>query len=242
MRRWGYITMLAAAMFTVATAQAQQVQLNRGNQLYQGGQYPQAASAYQKALQLNPLYTPGLFNLGNALYQQKQYDSARKFLSAAAKNEPTPQLRSAANYNIGNTYMREQKWQEAIDAYKQTLRENPQDMDAKYNLSYAQQMKQREEEEKKKKKQQQPDKNKGNEAPPPKPEDDKNNNNNQNQNQPNKPGEEEGPQQQRPQPMPSKLTEQQAGQLLNALQQEEKKLQDKLQKGKGAPTSTGRDW
>lgn len=253
-----YISILLC-LFAIS-AQAQEKKLVReGNKLYEAKRYKDAANAYQQALMKNPTYTPGLFNLGNSLYQEKQFDAARKVLSSAAKTTNEKDVKGGMNYNIGNTYMAEQKWEDAINAYKQALRNNPQDADAKYNLSYAQQML---------KKQQQQDKNKNNKD---KNKDDKNKDKNKQdknkqdqdknkQDQQNKDGKDkedkqdqqdqqnkdqqdkEDKQDQRPQAQPSKLSEKQAEQLLNALQQEEKKLQDKLQKGKGVPVKVEKDW
>ena len=115
-------------------------QIQSGNSLYGQQKYKEAAQAYAKALAKDPNNTPGLFNLGNSLYQQKQYDSSRKVMERTVTVAKNKMNKAAANYNIGNTYMSEQKWEEAIDAYKKALRANPQDADAKYNLSYAEQM------------------------------------------------------------------------------------------------------
>lgn len=234
-------------------AQGQSRKLIRdGNKLYQQKKYKEAAVDYQKALQKDPNNTTGQFNLGNTMYQQKQFDASRKVMTTTAKSTSDKSVKAGANYNIGNTYMEEQKWEEAIEAYKQTLRNNPQDVDAKYNLSYAQEML---------KKQQQngggknnKDQNKDN-----KDQQNKNQQNNKDQNKDNKDkgdqdkdkqndnkdgdNKDKGHQQQQPQSQaPSKLSQQQADQLLNALQQEEKKLQDKLKKEKGIPAKMDKDW
>lgn len=137
--RLGIFILTILAVVCTHTTQAQYKQLVKdGNKLYQQKKYKEAAAEYQKALQKNPNYTPGAFNLGNALYQQQKYDDTRKLMEQAAKMDTNRIGKSAANYNIGNSYMAEQKWEEAIDAYKKALRANPQDADAKYNLSYAQ--------------------------------------------------------------------------------------------------------
>lgn len=244
----GRILILAIALiFCHAGVHAQARKLVReGNKLYEAKKYKEASAAYQQALQKDPKYTPGFFNLGNAMYKQKQYDNARKVMANAAKTASDKQGKAAANYNIGNTYMEEQKWQEAIDAYKQALKNNPQDADAKYNLSYAlammkknnnggggknnqQDKKDDKKDQQQNKDQQQPDKNKQDE-------------NKDQQQEQNDKQDEKDKEDKRPQPQPSKLSEQQAEQLLNALQQEEKKLQDKMQKGKAAPVKVEKDW
>lgn len=102
--------------FVATVAVAQRKQVSTGNKLYEQKKYKEAAAAYQQALTKNPTYTPGMFNLGNALFQQKNYDASRQVMSATAKQSKDKMVKSDANYNIGNTYMQEQKWDEAINA------------------------------------------------------------------------------------------------------------------------------
>ncbi|PZF72266.1 hypothetical protein DN068_14935 [Taibaiella soli] len=227
--------------------------MKEGNNLYEQKKYKEAAAVYQQALQKNPAYTPGLFNLGNAQYQAKQLDAARNTLTTTAKSTSNPLEKSGAQYNIGNTYMDEKKWQDAIDAYKQALRNNPQDADAKYNLSYATAMKKKEDENNKDKKKDQKDKNKDQQNKDQKNKDkkdqnkdqqnkDQQNKDQQNKDQQNKDQQDKDQQDQHPQPKPGNLSQKQADQILNALQQEEKNLQDKMQKTKGVPVKVDKDW
>lgn len=257
--RLGFFILTILAVVCTHTTQAQYKQLVKdGNKLYQQKKYKEAAAEYQKALQKNPNYTPGAFNLGNALYQQKQYDGTRKVMEQVTKIDTSRAGKAAANYNIGNAYMAEQKWEEAIDAYKKTLRTNPQDADAKYNLSYAQQMlkknggggknnkdnKDNKDDKNKDNKDNKDDKNKDQQNKDNKDnKDDKNKDNKdqQDQNKDNK-DDKKDEQDKRPQPQQSKMSEKQAEQLLNALQQEEKKLQDKHKKAAGTPVKVEKDW
>jgi len=228
-------------------ANAQKGQVQNGNQLYEAKKYKDAANAYQQALLKNPTYAPGLFNLGNALYQEKKFDASRQVLTNLEKQTKDKKVKANAAYNIGNSYMSEQKWQEAIEAYKTTLKNDPQDESAKYNLSYAlEMMKKKSGGGGKNNKQQDQNKN------------DKNKNqkdkNNSNKDQPNKDQQQNQDQQQnnndkkneqqdnRPQPQSSKLSKEQADQLLNALAQEEKKLHDKKEKGKATQIKVDKDW
>lgn len=258
--RLGIFILTILAVVCTHTTLAQYKQLVKdGNKLYQQKKYKEAAAEYQKALQKNPNYTPGAFNLGNALYQQKQYDGTRKVMEQVTKIDTSRTGKAAANYNIGNSYMAEQKWEEAIDAYKKTLRTNPQDADAKYNLSYAQQMlkkngggggknnkdnKDNKDDKNKDNKDNKDDKNKDQQNKDNKDnKDDKNKDNKdqQDQNKDNK-DDKKDEQDKRPQPQQSKMSEKQAEQLLNALQQEEKKLQDKHKKAAGTPVKVEKDW
>ncbi len=220
--------------------------INQGNKLYEQKKYKEAAEDYQRALQKSPTNVPGIFNLGNTLYQQGQFDGARQVLDAATKVASNKTDKANAHYNIGNTYMQEKKWEDAINAYKNTLRNNPQDVDAKYNLSYAEEMlkkqqqqgggknNQQNKDQQKKQDKNQQDKNKQDQQ--------KKDQQQQQQQQNNKDQQKKEDQNQQPQSQPSKLSQQQADQLLNALQQEEKKLQDKKQKQKGIPVQLQKDW
>lgn len=244
MKSW--ITVILLIITTGGIVQAQpKGEVRQGNKLYKEQKYKEASEAYQKALMKQPNYTPGLFNLGNAQYHQKQYEVSRKLFEGTAKTATEKEQKAAANYNIGNTYLEEKKYKEAIDAYKEALRKNPEDENAKYNLSYALQMMKNQQgnddnkNDNNKKNDKEDDKK--NENKQDKKEDDKQDNKQQ-QDQQNKKEEEQQQQQDRPQPQPSKLSEQQAEQLLNALEQEEKKLQDKMKKGKAVPIKVEKDW
>ena len=178
-------------------------------------------------------------------------------MEATSKIATDNKQKAAANYNIGNTYMEEKKYEEAVKAYKEALRKNPQDENAKYNLSYALQMlkkqqggggkdKNKNEDKNQQNKDNQDknkDENKDQQNKDDKGNDDKKQDEQKQQEQKDEQGKDkEDKQQQHPEPQPSKLSEQQAEQLLNALQQEEKKLQDKMKKGKAVPVRVEKDW
>jgi Ca-activated chloride channel family protein len=219
--------------------------MQQGNKLYEQKKYDEAAANYAKALQKNPTYTPGLFNLGNTLYQQKKYDESRKVMEQTAKVAGDKDSKSAASYNVGNTYMSQQKWEDAVSSYKQSLRNNPQDADAKYNLSYAEQMlkkQQQNNKNNKNNKQNKQNKDKQQDKQNQKQDQNKDKQDKQDKGQNDKDQKPDQNKDQQPEGQPSKLSQQQADQLLNALQQEEKKLQDKMKKEKGAPIKLQKDW
>lgn len=224
-----------------ANAQVKKL-LQEGNKLYEQKKYAAATNNYLKALQKDPNNTAGMFNLGNALYQKQSFDSSRKIMKTTAEMLKDKNGKAAANYNIGNSYMAEKKWEDAVTAYKQALRNNPQDADAKYNLAYAQQMLKKQNggggknQDKNKDKQQQQQQQQD------KKENDKKDKQDQQQQQQQDKNDKDDKQDKQPQSQPSKLTKEQADQLLNALQQEEKKLQDKMKKEKGVPMKLQKDW
>ena len=227
--RLGVVAM-ALLMSVSASAQANKDIVN-GNTLYDQQKYKEAEADYTKALANDPNNTAGLFNLGNTLYQQKKYDSSRKVMAATANTLKDKNGKAAANYNIGNTYMSQQKWEDAVNAYKQTLRNNPGDMDAKYNLSYAEEML---------KKKQQQDKDKQNKDKQNKDKQDKDKNKQDKQSDKDKKDDKNKDQQ--PQNQPNKMNQQQADNILNALEQDEKKLQEKMKAEKGSGVKMQKDW
>ena len=53
------------------------------------------------------------------------------------KESGDPDLISQAWYNVGNAFYRQEDLQQSLDAYKQALRIDPDDQDAKHNLEVA---------------------------------------------------------------------------------------------------------
>lgn len=237
------LLLLLGLLFSAHQTNAQNSKklIANGNRLYKEGNYKDAAMQYGKSLQTDTLnIDKGAYNLGNALYQQKQMEPARKAFEIAAQKSKDKKENALANYNIGNTYMSDKKWEEAIESYKKTLRQNPQDAEAKYNLAYAKTMLKKEgggkdkNKDDKKKEEEKKDEQKKNE-------DKKEGDQDKKEQQP-KDGDQKKEEEGKPQPQPSKLSEKQAEQLLNALQQEEKKLQEKNKKRHGSPVKMEKDW
>jgi tetratricopeptide (TPR) repeat protein len=152
-------------VLTVAGASAQKYP-ERGiardaNRLYEKGDFEHAEVEYRRALEANPELEDARFNLAGALFKQQKADEAAKiYATFAADSLSAAPLVSEANFNLGNVMLSGQKIDEAIELYKQALRLNPTDQQAKFNLSYAQAMKQQQENQQQNQDQQ--DKNKDN--------------------------------------------------------------------------------
>lgn len=214
--------------------------LKKANALYKEKKYKEASQSYQKALQLNQKNSTAHFNNGNSLYGQKNKEAARKEFDQATKWSADKQAKSNAQYNMGNTYMDEKKWEEAIAYYKNALKLNADDQDAKYNLSYALAMKKKEDQNKKKDQQ-----NKKQDQQKKDNKDNKDNKKDQKDQQQKQDQQKDGKNQEEknnPSQQPSKLSKQQAEQLLQALMQEEKKLQDKKRQERAQPIKKEKDW
>jgi tetratricopeptide (TPR) repeat protein len=110
--------------------------LKYANRDFWNGNYERALKKYDDALIDAPNSSILHFNAGDAAYQMGQFSRAESEFDQAAQSAFKP-LRAAALYNKGNSFIREQKWAEAIESYKESLRANPADEDAKYNLGMA---------------------------------------------------------------------------------------------------------
>ncbi|MDR3093828.1 MAG: tetratricopeptide repeat protein [Bacteroidales bacterium] len=186
-------------------------EMRAGNKLYDGEKPLEAETAYRKALNAKKDNDNATFNLGDALYRQKKYDEAGKQFEKAATLMTEKEDKARAFYNLGNSFLQQQKLKEGIEAYKQALRNDPNDVDTKTNLSYAlkmlqqqQQQQQNQDNKDKDKDQQEQDKNQ------------------QDKNQQDKDQQDQQDQQQ--------ISPEDAQRMLDALSQEEKDLQEKLKK------------
>lgn len=223
-----------------------------------------AEAAYREAIALNPKEATGKYNLGNAYYNKELNDVAMSRFKQAAAVAETKSDKHSAFHNLGNTYMNEKKYQEAVESYKNALRNNSKDEETRYNYALAKELledqekngggddKENEEENNKEDKKEnqdnennkkdgedgdQKDENdKGEEEQDKKEGDDK-----KDKGKPDEPKEE---QQEQQKTEPGKLSPQQVKNLLEAMNNEEKKVQDKInaKKQKGKKVKSQKDW
>ncbi|MDR2038424.1 MAG: tetratricopeptide repeat protein [Bacteroidales bacterium] len=214
-------------------------EMRAGNKLYEAGQSVDAETAYRKALIADEKSHQAAFNLGDALYRQQKYDEAGKQFEIAAAEMTDKKDKSRAYHNLGNSLLQQQKLKESIDAYKQALRNDPKDMDTKYNLSYAMNLlKQQEQQNQDDQKDQNQDKDKQDQnkdqQDQQKDQQDQDKDEQDQQDQKNQ-DQQKDQQQQDQQKNEQGQKEQQispedAQRMLDAIAQEEKELQEKLQK------------
>ncbi len=198
-----------------------------GNKQFDKGIYTDAEASYKKALDKKNNMPEATFNLGDAVYEQKRYDEAAKQFQLSAQTNTDKTIKAKAYHNLGNTFLEQQKWEEATKAYKEALKNNSKDADTKYNLAYANAMliQQRNQDkqnkdnkdkkdDKKDKKEDKQDKNK----------DDKNKDHNKDQQSKNQDKKDQQQKAQQP-----KLSKEEAEKMLQALQGEEQKTNQKMQ-------------
>jgi tetratricopeptide (TPR) repeat protein len=133
-----------------------------GNEFYKQQQFDKAADEYNKAIKADPGNEKAKFNLANTLYKQNKQDEAVKVFTGVSGNNEKSDLKEKAFYNKGAVLSRQKKLEESIEAYKNALRLNPDDKEARENLQKAllelkkkNQSKKKDEQDNKKKKQEQ---------------------------------------------------------------------------------------
>ncbi|MEM6806557.1 MAG: tetratricopeptide repeat protein, partial [Bacteroidota bacterium] len=105
--------------------------LRQGNRAYESEDYATAAAKYQSAIQENAASQVGMFNLGDAMYEQKKFEESARYFDMAAQLADDKREKSKAYHNLGNAFMAQEKYKESVEAYKQALRNDPQDHDTK---------------------------------------------------------------------------------------------------------------
>jgi Ca-activated chloride channel family protein len=234
------------------TAQTVNKQIFKGNEEYKRKNYAQAEKQYKQAFEVKK-NREAQYNLGNAQYQQKNLGGAQKQFSEVAGLSKDVKLQAQANYNLGNTFLAQQKYDEAIQSFKRSLKGDPTNENARYNLAYAQKMKkekdkqdqeeQSENEKDKDKKDNEQDKqNKKEQENQSGKENEKQSEQEKKDADKNKGGEGKQEGEEKPKSMPSKLSKAQADQFLNALNNEEKRLKEKKEKGSGVAIPLEKDW
>ncbi|MCX6231363.1 MAG: tetratricopeptide repeat protein [Bacteroidetes bacterium] len=201
--------------------------IREGNKQYNQKNYNEAEVNYRKSLQNDSNYFKGKYNLANTMYKQKNYDEAARLYSSIAEQEKDNKIKAKVYHNLGNSLLQKKEYDKSIEAYKQALKNNPTDIDTKYNLSYALQML----------RQQQNQKNKDNKDKKDK-KDDKDKQK-QDQNQDKKENKQQQQQQQQ-----KDVKKEEAERMLDALKNNEKKTMDKVKKQKvvNARVKIEKDW
>lgn len=133
------ITVIAVLFFVVKGLSAQESDrlIQKGNDLYKQQQYQQAEQIYADVLATDPNNTTAKFNQANALYKQNKAEEAIKVLNDLAFKTNDQSVKAKAYYNKGAILSGQKKLEESIDAYKDALRQDPADKDARENLQKA---------------------------------------------------------------------------------------------------------
>lgn len=191
--------------------------LRSGNKLYNDSLFIKAEVDYRKALDINPKSTDAMFNLGNALLMQQKVKEAMEQYESVSKVEKDKSKLAEIYHNMGVILQSAKQYPQCIEAYKESLRNNPKDNETRYNLALAQKMlkdQQQNQQNQDQQQQQQQDQ-----------KEDK-----QEQNQDQQEQDQKNQQQQQQQQNKNEMSKENAQQLLNAVMQDEKNVQDKVKK------------
>ena len=231
-------------LFVCGEVSAQQMKerglVRKGNREFKREQFEKSVDSYQRALQHDSTSFEAKYDLASALYRTERYDKAEKTLLSIANDSTRTELeRSEVAYNLGNTQFAQQKYKEALSSYRHAMRCNPNDEDAKFNYAFTKRLIQQQEQQQQQQNQDQNQDNKDNQDKQNN-QDQQNGQNQQDQQQPqNQDGKEEQEGGQRPE---GAMTPEQQEALLQAIQAEEDKTQDKLKEKTGVLIKGSKNW
>ncbi len=238
-----YILYILLPFSFVVSAQEKDKTLPKANDEYSEKKFVEAEANYRISNSKFPKRTVAPFNLGNSIYKQNQIAEAKFAYAKAIENIKTRPQKHKVFHNLGNVFMKEKNYSAAVEAYKNALRNNPTDEETRYNYALAKQKLKENppKEDKKKDDKKKDDKDKQDDKDKKDKEDDKG------KDKPADKGDkkDEKPQDDgKPKPMPGGISKQRLENLLDAVNNEEKKIQDKVnaQKVKGKPVQTEKDW
>lgn len=244
--------------------------ISDANDLASNDDFISAEMEYRKAISNKPTSVAGTYNLGHQYYKKGNFDEALYRNQQAAKHATDKLEKHRAFHNIGNILMQEKKCKEAAEAFKNALRNNPLDEETRYNFVIAKECaknqeppqeednkddkdkdKKENEDQNEQDKKEQEDEGENKEDNEDKGEDDKKEGDeNEDDGKPDEEKEKDGKgddqkkEQPKPQQQPGKLSPQQIKNLLEAMDNQEQQVQDKInaEKAKGAKIQTEKDW
>ena len=210
---------------------------------------------YRRAISVSPDSIKGQYNFSNSLYENGYYDEAFLSQLEASKNAKLAIDKHQIFHNIGNILMQKKMCKEAVEVYKNALRNNPFDDESRYNLALAldcakeqENEKESEGEDEDKDKEKDKDKSEDEDQKDDKDqkgnEDEKDNEDQKDNKDQNKGDKPEDKQKESPDKRAKKLSPQQIKNLLEAMNQEENKVQEKInaKKLKGVKLKNEKDW
>lgn len=212
------IILLLLTTISVSAQKAERDYIRKGNRAYKDSTYVNAEVNYRKAIDVNPKSAISMYNLGNTLMQQNKLQEAMEQFVAATKMEKDKGNLAQIYHNMGVIFHSGKDYAKAVEAYKESLRNNPKDNETRYNLALAQKMLKDQEQNQQNQDQNQDKKEQEKEQD--KDKQDQKEQDQQNQDQ----------QQQPPQPQENQMSKENAEQLLKSVMQDEKDVQDKVKK------------
>ena len=216
--RYVWLTLMILMSASAFAQKAERDYIRKGNRAFKDSVYVDAEVDYRKALDANPQSTIARFNLGNTLLWQNKAQEAMNEFADAARIEKDKGRKAQIFHNMGVIFQSQKDYAKAVEAYKESLRNNPKDDETRYNLALAQKMLKDQQQNQQNQDQQQ------------------NQNQEQKQEEQKKDQQQDQNQDQQQQPPQNQqqdknqMSKENAEQLLNSVMQDEKDVQDKVKK------------
>ena len=266
-----FIVLTLGSFFSLI-AQSERKMTRNGNTNYETGNFIDAEINYKKALEKNSDLLEAQFNLGDALVKQERFDEALEAFEKVSTSTEDQNLKANALHNKGNVLLSQQDLEGAIESYKDALRVNPKDHETRYNYTYVKKLleEQQQKQDQEKNEDNQEDKDENNDNGDQNNENSKNKDQENSENEDEKQDQQdegdnnedeteqdqqdkgqtdgedsnEENQEEQPKPRENKLSPEEAQRLLDALNQQEEKVQDKMKKHKlkGVKVKIEKDW
>ena len=207
--------------------------VRKGNRQYEKGAYDTSIDNYSKALQYDPKSFEAKFNLANAQVRKELIDKAEQSLRKLAQDSTRTDIeRGEVAYNLGNTLFIQQRLEEALGCYRDAMRFNPADTAAKFNYALTKELLKNQQNQN----QQQDQNNQQNQ-----------NQNQQNQNQQqeqqdNKEDKQDKQDNQNQNSPEEQISDREQQAMLDAIQAQEDKTQEKLKEKNGVIIRGGKNW
>lgn len=228
-----------------ALAQEVDKNLPKANDEFEAKKYADAETNYRKSISKKHKNPIASYNLGNSIYRQNQAGEAKYAYLKAIENSNSRAEKHQAFHNLGNVFMKEKKYSEAVEAFKNALRNDPSDEESRYNFALAKKMLKDNppKDDKKDKKKDKKDDKKGKDKKEDKKDEKKDDKKEGDKDKKDDKGKNDKPNNE-PKPKPGGISKERLQNLLDAVNNEEKKIQDKVnaKKVKGKPVQTEKDW
>ncbi len=218
-----------------------------GNKLYRDKRFAEAEVQYRKAIEANQASETAVFNLAASLIRQggtnspdapnKTIQEAQQLLSALSTSARDAHLAELAAYNLGNLAYNAEQYQPAIDHYKNALRRNPDNDKARQNLRLAQKKLQ---EQQNQDKNQDKDKDKDKEQQQDKQDQQQDQNKDKNEDKNNQDQQQQQQQDQQQNKQQGGISDNNAEQILKAMENEEKATRARINAEKGKEANANR--
>ena len=232
-------------------AQKKDLNLPKGNEAFTAKKYAEAEADYRLSQSQKAKNAAAAYNLGNSIYRQDQGTEAKYAFLRTIESTKDRSQKHQAFHNLGNVFMKQKAYTEAVEAYKNALRNNPNDEQTRYNFALAKKMlkdnppkkdDKKKDDKKDKKDQKKNDKDKKDQD---KKDDKKEGDKDKKQDNKDQKDKDKGDKpEEKPKPKAGGISKERLQNLMDAVNNEEKKVQDKVnaKKLKGKPIDTDKDW